>query len=244
MPDNKFPEMNPKKAYKYYDYLLASFAVFLLVSNIASSAKIIDLRIDLFGLKLAVDGGTLLFPLTYVLGDLLTEVYGFKAARKVIWTGFALTAFSALVFFVLGLLPAEAAWEAEGSAAYKTILGGMTSGGIVLASLAAFLCGEFTNSVIHSKVKVIMKGRRLWIRTIGSSLIGELLDSAIFVGIAVLAGVFPKELFLSLVVTNYILKVLIEAFVFPLTWLAARKLKQAEGIDTYDVGINYNIFGK
>jgi uncharacterized integral membrane protein (TIGR00697 family) len=146
-------------------------------------------------------------------------------------------------FFFLRLLPGEPAWEAyAGSAAYDAILGGISSGGIVLASLLGYWVGEFSNSMVLSRMKVVMKGRYLWVRTIGSTLVGELLDSLVFIFVASLTGVFGWELFLTLVLTNYILKCLVEAILTPLTYLAVRKLKKAEGIDTYDVGVRFNPF--
>jgi uncharacterized integral membrane protein (TIGR00697 family) len=209
---------------------MSFFVVVLVLSNIASSAKIVDLGFSVFGIPLAFDGGTLLFPLAYVLGDILTEVYGFRAAKRVIWTGFAVLAFSSLVFFVLKILPGESSWEAEtGAAAYNAVLGGMSSGGLVLASLAGYLAGELSNSALLSKIKVLMKGRMLWFRAVVSSLVGELLDSLIFVSIACLTGVFGWNLFLSLALTNYILKCLIEALVLPLTYTTVRLLKKGEG---------------
>jgi len=219
--------------YRYFDIIMTFFVVVLVLSNIASSAKIVDLCFSVFGIRLAFDGGTLLFPLAYVLGDILTEVYGFKAAKRVIWTGFALLAFSSLVFFILKILPGESSWEAEtGSAAYNTVLGGMSSGGLVLASLAGYLVGELSNSALMSKIRVLMNSRWLWFRAVASSLVGELLDSIIFVLIACLTGVFGWDLFLSLALTNYILKCLIEALVLPLTYTAVRLLKKGEGADT------------
>jgi uncharacterized integral membrane protein (TIGR00697 family) len=223
---------------------MSFFAAVLLLSNIASSAKIVDMGFSIFGIRLAFDGGTLLFPLAYVLGDILTEVYGFKAFRRVMWTGFGILAFSALMFFILRALPAERFWEAEaGSAAYNAILGGMSSGGIVLASLAGYLVGEFSNSALLSKIKVMMKGRFFWLRAMASSLIGELLDSLVFVSVACLAGVFGWELFAALALTNYILKCLIEALVLPVTYAAVCQLKKCEKIDIYDVGEKYSPVG-
>jgi len=165
----------------------------------------------------------------------ITEVYGFKTTRRVIWTGFAAMALAALVFFVLGVLPAEAYWEeTAGTEAYNAILGGMSYGGIVIASLAAYLAGEFTNAAILSKLKVKMKGKMLWVRTIGSSLAGQFLDTMIFVLIATITGVFGWEIFWSLVITNYILKCGIEAMVTPLTYKVSGFLKKKEGADVYD----------
>jgi uncharacterized integral membrane protein (TIGR00697 family) len=222
---------------------MALFVTVLIVSNVASSAKIVDLRVSFFGIPLAFDGGTLLFPISYVFGDVLTEVYGFRASRRVIWTGFAALALASAVFFLLRLLPAEALWEDyAGSAAYDAILGGMSSGGIALASLAGYWVGEFSNSAILSRVKVLMKGKLLWVRTIGSTLVGEFLDSLLFVFIASIAGVFGWELFISLVLTNYLFKCSVEALMTPVTYLAVGKLKKAEAIDTYDRGVKLSPF--
>ena len=230
-------------SYKYLDIATALFAVILVTSNIASSAKIVGLGFSVLGMPLAFDGGTLLFPLSYILGDILTEVYGFRAARRVIWIGFVCLVLSSLMFFMLNLLPADQEWENyAGSDAFKAILGGMSSGGIVFASLAAYLLGEFSNSIIHSKMKIIFKGRFLWIRTIGSSIAGELLDSFVFIAIATLAGVFPRELFVTLVLTNYLLKLSLEVILTPVTYLAVGMLKKTEGIDVYDEGVKYRLF--
>ena len=238
------------KAYKYLDIITAFFVTVLITSNIASSAKIVDLGLtvpffDFSGgftrIPLAFDGGTLLFPLAYIFGDVLTEVYGFKVSRRVIWIGFAALVLTMLTFLLLRVLPPDALWEQEtGSAAYDSVLGGMSSGGIVLASFSAYLIGEFINAVLLSKVKVVMKGRRFWVRAIGSSLIGELLDSLIFILVATIAKVFPPELFWSLVLTNYFIKVIIEILILPLTYRVVKVLKCTEGVDVYDVGIKYS----
>jgi len=228
-------QLSQPVSFKYLDVVASFFVGILIVSNIASSAKIVDLGFSIFTVPLAFDGGTILFPFVYVLGDVLTEVYGFKTARRVIWTGFAAMALTTGVFFILGVMPGETLWEEQaGSGAYNVILGGMSYGGIVLASLTAYLAGEFSNSMILSKLKVKMQGRFLWMRTIGSSLVGQLLDTMIFVFIATLTGVFVWEIFWSLVITNYILKVGIEALVTPFTYGVSRFLKKKEGIDVYD----------
>jgi uncharacterized integral membrane protein (TIGR00697 family) len=232
-----------KCQFRYIDLVTAFFVTVLITSNVASSAKIVDLGFSIANVRLAFDGGTLLFPLSYVFGDILTEVYGFRASRRVIWTGFAALALSSAVFFLLNVLPADQEWESyAGSAAYNAILGGMSTGGIALASLLGYLAGEFSNSVILSKIKVLMKGKLLWVRTIGSTLIGELADSVVFVFVGSVAGVFGWELFASLVLTNYFLKCAIEIIMTPATYLAVAKLKKAEGVDTYDVGISFNPF--
>jgi uncharacterized integral membrane protein (TIGR00697 family) len=222
---------------------MAFFVAILITSNVASSAKIVDLGFSVFGIRLAFDGGTLVFPLSYVFGDILTEVYGFRASRRVIWTGFAALALSSLLFLLLRALPSEAEWEGyAGSAAYDAILGGMSTGGMALASLAGYWTGEFANSIVLSRMKVLMKGKLLWVRTIGSTLAGELLDSLVFVSIACLTGVFSWVSFVSLTFTNYIFKCAVEVLMTPVTYLAVIRLKKAEGTDTYDVGISFNPF--
>lgn len=232
-----------KRNFRYFDLIMALFVTVLIVSNIASSAKIIDWGVAIFGLPLAFDGGTILFPISYIFGDVLTEVYGFKRSRRVIWTGFSCLAFSAVVLWLVRIMPGEAVWQATtGQAAFNNVLGGMSTGGIVLASLSAYLVGEFTNSVILAKMKVATKGKWLWSRTIGSTLVGEAVDSLIFISVASLFGVFPWEIFWTLVVTNYIFKVSIEVLMTPATYWVVGKLKRIENEDYYDVKTRFNIF--
>ena len=220
-----------RPCFRYIDMVMAFFVAVLITSNVASSAKIVDLGFSLFGIRLAFDGGTLLFPLSYVFGDILTEVYGFRASRRVIWTGFAALALSSAVFFLLRALPAGSEWESyAGSAAYDAILGGISTGGIAVASLLGYLTGEFSNSISLDRIKVLMKGKLLWVRTIGSTLIGELLDSVVFVFVASAAGVFGWDIFTSLVLTNYLFKCVVEVIMTPVTYLAVARLKKAEGL--------------
>ncbi len=235
--------MTSRHSFRFLDLIMAAFVVVLVVSNIASSAKIVDLGFSLFGVPMAFDGGTLLFPLSYIFGDILTEVYGFGASRRVIWAGFAALACASAVFFLLRILPGEAAWEGyAGGAAYDAILGGMSGGGIALASLLGYWTGEFSNSYVLSRMKVAMLGRKLWARTIGSTLVGELVDTLVFVLVASLAGVFGWELFLSLVLTNYLFKCAVEALMTPATYFVVRKLKAAEGVDVFDTNVSRNPF--
>jgi uncharacterized integral membrane protein (TIGR00697 family) len=216
-------------AFKHLSVVSSIFAATLIISNVASSAKIVDLGVSLFGLPLAFDGGTLLFPLSYVLGDVLAEVYGFRAMRKVIWTGFGCLALASLVCLLLSVLPGEAGWQADvGDSAFNSILGGMSAGGLVIASLAGYLVGEFSNASVLVRIKALMKGRLLFVRTIGSTLVGEFLDSIVFVSVATRLGVFGKELFWTLVTTNYIFKCLIEFVFTPVTYAAVSYLKKAE----------------
>ena len=224
---------------------MAAFVTVLIVSNIASSAKIVDWGVSLFKLPLAFDAGTILFPISYIFGDVLTEVYGFRKSRRVIWTGFACLALTAGTLWLVRIMPGEATWmETTGQTAFNNVLGGISTGGIVLASLVAYLAGEFTNSVILAKMKVATKGRWLWMRTIGSTLVGEGVDSLIFVGVACLVGVFPWSIFFTLVVANYIFKCLIEALMTPVTYWVVEKLKRAENEDYYDTKTRFSLVGK
>jgi len=231
------------RTFRFFDWVMALFVTVLIVSNIASSAKIVDWGFSIAGLRFAFDAGTILFPVSYIFGDVLTEVYGFRRSRRVIWTGFTMLALSALVLWLVRIMPGEATWQSyAGQDAYNAILGGMSTGGIVAASLVAYLVGEFSNSTVLAKMKVVTKGRFLWMRTIGSTLVGEGVDSLIFVFIATLAKVFPWELFGTLVVTNYIFKVGIEVLMTPLTYKIVNWLKRAENEDYYDTQTRFTPF--
>jgi len=231
--------------FKYFDLVMALFVTVLLVSNIASSAKIVDWGLSLFGLPLAFDAGTVLFPLSYIFGDVLTEVYGYRRSRRVIWTGFACAALMSAVLWLVGRLPGEATWAANvGQAKYEAILGGVSTGAIVFASLAAYLFGEFSNSYVLAKMKLLTRGRWLWMRTIGSTLVGEGVDTVVFISLATLLKVpgFAPTIWLTLVVTNYIFKCGIEALMTPATYRIVNSLKRAESEDYFDYGTNFNPF--
>jgi hypothetical protein len=228
---------------KHYDTITVAFVTVLLASNIASSAKIVDWGVSVIGLPLAFDAGTLLFPVSYVFGDILTEVYGYRRTRRVIWSGFAAAVALSALLWVVGALPGEATWQASaGDAAYRAILGGVSSGGIVLASLVAYLGGEFSNSYVLAKLKVRMQGRRLWVRTIGSTLVGQAVDTGVFVLVACALGVFPWQIALTLIVSNYLFKVTVEALMTPATYAAVGYLKRTEGLDHYDTDTDFNPF--
>jgi len=232
-----------QKQYRFFDFIVAIFVTVLLVSNVASSAKIVDLGFSVVGLKMAFDGGTILFPVSYIFGDILTEVYGYRRSRRAIWTGFFCLGLASAVFFLVSRLPGEATWQQyAGDAAYAAILGGISTGGIVLGSLAGYWSGEFTNSFILAKMKVLTNGRWLWTRTIGSTIFGEMVDTVVFVAVASLFGVFPWSLFLTLTVTNYWFKVGVEALMTPLTYLVVNALKKAESEDYYDRNTDFSPF--
>ncbi len=222
---------------------MALFVAVLLISNVASSAKIVAWGVSLAGLPLAFDAGTLLFPISYIFGDILTEVYGYAGSRRVIWMGFAMSALMAVTFWVIARLPGEATWEATvGQAAFDKVLGGVSYGGIVVASLAAYFAGEFSNSYILAKLKVATAGRYLWLRTIGSTLVGEGVDTVVFVVVASAFGVFPWAAAASIIVANYIFKVTVEVLFTPVTYRVVNFLKRAEGVDYYDTDTNFNPF--
>jgi uncharacterized integral membrane protein (TIGR00697 family) len=237
-------QTNPgNRNYRYLNLITALFVTVLVVSNIASSAKIVDWGFSILGLRMAFDAGTLLFPVSYIFGDILTEVYGYKQSRRVIWTGFFCLALSSLVFWVVRILPGEATWQQyAGQDAYDAILKGMSSGGIVLASLLGYWTGEFTNSFTLAKMKILTKGRWLWTRTIGSTLVGELVDSVTFILVASLFSIFPWSLFLSLVMTNYLFKCSVEAMMTPVTYLVVNYLKHHENEDYYDLDTDFTPF--
>lgn len=231
------------RPYKFLDLIMVLFVTVLLISNIASSAKIVDWGVSLGPLALAFDAGTLLFPVSYIFGDVLTEVYGYRRSRRVIWAGFGASALLAIMLRLIAIMPGEAEWQSyAGQGAYDAILGGVSSGGIIVASLAAYFAGEFSNSYVMAKMKIWTQGRYLWTRTIGSTLVGEGVDSILFIVIACLFGVFPWSLAVTLIVSNYIFKVAIEALMTPITYQVVKGLKKAENEDYYDIDTNFNPF--
>ncbi len=216
------------KAYKYLGTISVFFVSVLLISNIAST-KIVDFGVFTF------DAGTLLFPLSYIFGDILTEVYGYKRSRKVIWLGFFMALLMSLVFIIVGKLPASPDWSNQ--EAYNAILG-MTPR-IVFASLIAYALGSFSNAFVLAKMKIWTNGKKLWARTIGSTLVGELVDSSLFILIA-FAGLLPSSLLVTLIISNYVFKTLVEVILTPVTYRVVKFLKEREGEDYYDKDTNFN----
>jgi len=232
-----------KTTYKFLDIILVFYVLLLVLSNIASSAKIVEWGINLGTVPLSFDAGTLLFPISYVIGDVMTEVYGFKRARRIIWIGFCALIFSALAFKLVQVMPGESSWQTNvGQQAYDQVLGSISSGSIVLASLAGYIAGSFSNAILMAFMKVLTKGKMLWSRTIGSTIVGEAVDTFSFILVASALGVFPWRLFWSLTITNYIFKVGIEVAVTPLTYWVVNKLKKAEGVDIFDQSTSLSPF--
>jgi queuosine precursor transporter len=223
--------MSTRQSWKFYDLTLGLFVAVLMISNIAST------KITSIG-PLVFDGGTILFPLSYIFGDILTEVYGFKGARRIIWSGFGALLLMVVTIWVVGIMPSAGGWELQDS--YRAIL--MLTPRIGLASFAGYLTGSFMNSVILSRLKVKMKGQKLWVRTISSTLVGEGFDTLIFCAIAFL-GTLPMTVFWTLVISNYIFKVAIEVVLTPLTYKVVQFYKKYEVTDVYDVDVVYNPLG-
>jgi len=184
-----------------------------------------------------VPAGIIVFPLSYLFGDVLTEVYGYGAARRVIWLGFACNLLAVIAIYLGGLAPAAPFWHNQG--AYETILGFTPR--LLLASFIAYLLGEFTNSFVLAKLKIATKGRWLWTRTIGSTLVGEGLDTIIFISIA-FWGIIPPQLILTAILTQWIFKVLYEVVATPFTYWVVGFLKRREKLDTYDHQTNFSPF--
>jgi uncharacterized integral membrane protein (TIGR00697 family) len=206
------------------------FVTCLLVSNVIA-VKLVMVR------GLVLPAAIVIFPVSYLLADVLTEVYGYRAARRVIWLGFFCNLLAVLAIWVGGLLPAAPFWGDQ--AAYERILGATPR--ILLASFLAYLVGEFANTMIMSRLKLATSGRHLWARAIGSTLVGQGLDSAVFISIAFF-GLMPLTTLLGTIVTQWLVKSAYEALATPVTYAMVGFLKRREGIDTYDRGISFNPF--
>ena len=221
-----------RRTYLYLDVITAFFVAVLLISNTVSVKPV---RLWFF----TYDGGTILFPLSYIFGDILTEVYGYARSRRVIWLGFGAAALMAAVYLLVGRLPAAADWPFQKD--YQNILG--LAPRIVAASLIAYFSGEFSNSLVLAKMKILTHGRWLWTRTIGSTLVGELADTVLFVAIAFLgAPGYPTRLLSAIVVSNYVFKVGIEVLFTPATYAIVGFLKRREREDHYDYHTDFSPF--
>ena len=232
-------EMTPPLAghrFRYYDFCMAAFVTVLICSNLIGAGKVSQLDVPLLGPQI-FGAGILFFPLSYVLGDILTEVYGYARARRVVWAGFAAVLFMAMMSWVVVALPAADSWH--GQEAYRQVFGIVPR--IVLASVAAFWCGEFANAFVMAKMKIWTKGKMLWTRTIGSTIVGQGIDSLIFYPVAFL-GIWSTQQVITVLISNYILKVLWEAVLTPVTYLVVAKLKQAEGVEIFDQGTDFSPF--
>ncbi|MFL5386843.1 MAG: queuosine precursor transporter [Longimicrobiaceae bacterium] len=225
------PPTHAPRRYRYYDLIMAAFVTVLLCSNLIGAGKPAHVGAFTFS------GGVLFFPISYLFGDILTEVYGYARARRVVWAGFAAMLFASLMSVVVLALPPASGWE--GQAALRSVFGGTPR--IVMASLVAFWAGELTNSFTLAKMKIWSEGRRLWTRTIGSTVVGEIVDSLIFYPLAFL-GVWETATVVKVLFTNYALKVLWEVVATPLTYRVVAFLKRAEHEDWYDRDTDFTPF--
>ena len=217
---------------------MAAFVTVLLCANLIGVQKVTYVTLPFFG-EYIYGAGVLFFPLSYLFGDILTEVYGYKRSRRVIWAGFGALIFASLMAFIVTSLPAASTMGIEQQNAVNAIFG--QTWRIVLASLLAFWAGEFTNSFVLAKMKILTAGRYLWTRTIGSTVAGEAVDSLIFYPVAFL-GTWPTEQVIAVMIGNYMLKVLWEALATPVTYAVVGFLKRAENEDYFDTETDFNPF--
>ena len=217
--------------FRYYDLVMAAFVAILLLSNIIGASKLATIEGITFG------AGILFFPLSYVIGDVLTEVYGYARARRVIWTGFAALVFMAVMSWVVVAMPPADGWD--GQAAYESVFGNAWR--IVLASVTAFWAGEFVNSYVLARMKLWTRGKHLWTRTIGSTVFGQAFDSLLFYPIAFL-GIWSTEQVVTVMITNWLMKVAWEAALTPVTYAVVGTLKRREGVDIFDEGTDFTPF--
>jgi len=230
--------MEKARTYKYYDLILGAFVATLLCSDLIGVQKVSYINLPFIG-EYIYGAGVLFFPISYLFGDVLTEVYGYKRSRRVIWTGFGALIFASIMSLIVTNLPAARTMAPEQQSAVNMIFGQVWR--IVLASLLAFWAGEFTNSFVLAKMKLLTNGRWLWTRTIGSTVVGEAVDSTIFYPLAFL-GTWSNEQVISVMIGNYVIKVLWETLATPITYVVVRYLKRAEHEDYFDRDTDFNPF--
>ena len=218
------------KTFKYYDIILAVFAAILLISNLAGT------KLIAFG-PIITDGGAILFPISYIIGDVLTEIYGYKYARRAIWVGLGVMLLAVLCFTIVRYMPPAPEYTAQAS--YEAVLGFFPR--IVAASLAAFLTGSFLNSFVLAKLKVKTKGKKLWLRLIGSTVVGELCDTVVFAFVA-FGGILQGMNMLTYILIGWIFKTVVEIVFLPITYRVIDKMKQVEKVDAYDDKTNFTPF--
>jgi len=229
------------RSFRYYDFLVAGMVAVLLCSNLIGPAKVCAVTLPVIGL-VSFGAGNLFFPISYIFGDVLTEVYGYARARRAIWAGFGALLFASFMSWViLAMPPADTEYNRALQPALDTAFG--TTGRIVLASIAAYWVGDFVNSFVLAKMKLWTEGRHLWTRTIGSTIVGEAVDSALFYPLAFYAsGILPDEIIPKLMLAQFTLKVAVEVVFTPLTYKIVGALKRAEHEDYYDRRTNFSPF--
>jgi queuosine precursor transporter len=226
------------REYRYFNFVMVAFVTVLVCSNLIGPAKIAQIELPLWG-PLTFGAGVLFFPISYVFGDILTEVYGYARARKVIWSGFAALAFASIMASMVVALPPAPFWKHQ--AAYEVAFG--STWRIVLASMVAYFCGEFVNSVVLAKMKILTQGKHLWSRTIGSTIVGEAVDSMLFYPLAFYGtGIIPNDKLPLVMLAQFTLKVGVEVVFTPVTYKIVNWLKRAEHEDYYDRHTDFNPF--
>ena len=230
--------MSEQRTYRYYEFVMAAFVTVLICSNLIGPAKIAQVELPVVG-AIVFGAGALFFPISYVFGDILTEVYGYSRARRVIWAGFAGLGFASFMAAVVVALPPAPFWKHQ--EAYELAFG--STWRIVGASMIAYFCGEFVNSYVLAKMKILTAGKWLWTRTIGSTIAGEAVDSALFYPLAFYgSGIIPDDKLLLVMTAQFIAKVGVEVAFTPVTYKVVGFLKRAEREDYYDRATNFNPF--
>ena len=225
--------------FRYFDFVMAAFVAIILLSNVVGAGKVAQIWLPGFDIWWPFGAGILFFPISYVIGDVLTEVYGYARARRVIWAGTVAVLFMAFMAWVVVALPPAPDWTNQ--AAYETIFGQVPR--IVLASVCAFWAGEFVNSYVLARMKIWTQGRALWARTIGSTIAGQGIDSLIFYPLAFLgAAGWTNALVLKVLFTQWALKVAWEVILTPVTYAVVGFLKRREGVDVFDEGTDFTPF--
>jgi uncharacterized integral membrane protein (TIGR00697 family) len=230
--------MAATRSYKYFDLIMAAFVAVLLCSDLVGVQKVSYVNLPFFG-EYIYGAGVLFFPISYLFGDVLTEVYGYKRSRRVIWAGFGALVFASVMSYVVTSLPPARTMSPEQQDAVNLVFG--QTWRIVLASLLGFWAGEFTNSVVLAKMKVLTEGKYLWMRTIGSTFAGEAVDSLIFYPLAFL-GIWSNAQVISVMIGNYLIKVLWEVLATPITYTIVGFLKRVEHEDYFDRETDFNPF--
>jgi hypothetical protein len=226
------------KTYRYYEFVMAAFVTILICSNLIGPAKAAQVELPLIG-AVTFGAGVLFFPISYVFGDILTEVYGYARARRVIWAGFGGLAFASLMAYVVVALPPAPGWQNQ--QAYEIAFG--STWRIAAASMFAYFCGEFVNSYVLAKMKILTAGKWLWSRTVGSTIAGEAVDSALFYPLAFYgSGLLPDAIIPKLMLVQFLAKVGVEIVFTPITYKIVGALKRAENEDYYDRGTNFSPF--
>ncbi len=236
---NLLTHLTPLHRFKYYEICLSFFVVVLLISNLVASKLISFGHVSFLGLEfdIILSGAQILFPITYIFGDIFTEVYGYAGSRRAIWHGFLSTALLTGLGMLIVNLPPAPGWT--GQPAFEAIFGFLPR--LVVASLIAYWCGEFANAFVLAKMKVLTGGKMLWARTIASTAVGQLVDTVIVMTIA-FWGRIDGTMIRDLILTGYLVKVGYEAAATPLTYLIVNFLKKAEGIDLFDDSTDFNPF--